>query len=160
MADQQENTTENIPSKPLIEVAAKEAPTALPKGKDFIWGTGRRKSSVARVRIRPGKGDIIVNDKPFDVFFTTEKDRNAVVAPLQATEQTGAWDVFVKVSGGGMTGQAGAVELGLARALAKSDEDSEHILRKRGLMTRDPRMAERKKYGQPGARKRFQFSKR
>ncbi len=160
MADQQENTNETTPSEPLIEVAAKAAPTTLPKGKDFIWGTGRRKSSVARVRIRPGKGDIIINNKPFDVFFTTEKDRIAVVAPLQATGQTGAWDVIVSVSGGGMTGQAGAVELGLARALSKSDEASDQILRKRGLMTRDPRMAERKKYGQPGARKKFQFSKR
>lgn len=160
MADQQENTTDNIPSEPLIEAAAKATPTSKPGGKDFIWGTGRRKSSVARVRIRPGKGDILINNRAFDAYFTTEKDRNAVCAPLQATNQTGAWDVFVNVSGGGMTGQAGAVELGLARALSKSDEASDQILRKRGLMTRDPRMAERKKYGQPGARKKFQFSKR
>ncbi len=132
----------------------------LPEGKHYIWGTGRRKSSVARVRIRPGSGQILVNKKPFDEFFTEEKDRNAVTAPLEAISMIKSWDVWVNVKGGGFTGQSGAITLGLARALAEAMPESEQALRDKNLMTRDARMKERKKYGQRGARRRFQFSKR
>lgn len=126
----------------------------------FFWGTGRRKTSVARVRVRPGDGKFMVNKKEVDVYFTEDKDRNAIAAPLGATGLTGKVDVYVNVSGGGYTGQAGAVVMGLARAIAKYDQQHEHALRDGGYMTRDDRMVERKKPGMPGARKRFQFSKR
>ncbi len=126
----------------------------------FWWGTGRRKSSVARVRIREGKGKIIINGRNVDDYFSQERDRKAVRAPLQDTGNLDKIDVIVKVSGGGFTGQAGAVMLGIARALRKKDPSTEQVLRDSGYLTRDPRMKERKKYGKRGARRSFQFSKR
>ena len=129
-------------------------------GATYLWGTGRRKSAVARVRIRPGKGAFIVNKKDVDVYFCIDKDRLAVRTPLEITETMKSMDVFVNVCGGGITGQAGAVVLGLARALVKASADHEPKLRGMNLLRRDPRRVERKKYGQRGARRRFQFSKR
>ncbi len=166
MADEQANVPTETPQQappPAGEAkpkAASRAAPPLPEGADYIWGTGRRKKAVARVRIRPGSGAILVNKRKFDEFFTEYKDRNAVVAPLEAANMTGSWDVWASVNGGGFTGQAGAIMLGLSRALAKAMPDLEGALRDRGLLTRDSRMKERKKYGQKGARKRFQYSKR
>ena len=127
---------------------------------NFIWGVGRRKTAVARVRIRPGTGEIQVNKKAFKEFFPTVDMQNLVLGPMKATENVDKIDVFVNVNGGGPLGQAGAVRLGIARALKISDETVEHALREGGFLTRDPRMKERKKPGQAGARKKFQFSKR
>jgi len=126
----------------------------------FYWGTGRRKTAVARVRIRPGSGKFLINDREVDNYFTEERDRKDVRAPLVATGTLGKFDVMVNVKGGGLSGQAGAIVLGVARALREADETLEHILREGGYLTRDSRMVERKKYGQAGARRRFQFSKR
>jgi len=131
-----------------------------PADKHYWWGTGRRKTSVARVRIRPGSGKITINKRELDDYFRQMRDRQAVMAPLHAAQMQTVWDVWANVRGGGSTGQAGAVTLGLARAIAEAVPDLESHLRSRGLLTRDARMAERKKPGQPGARKRFQFSKR
>ncbi|MDP6634251.1 MAG: 30S ribosomal protein S9 [Phycisphaerae bacterium] len=125
-----------------------------------MFGTGRRKKAVARVRIRPGTGKILINKRDIESFFVHEKDRTAAVSPLQTTGMTNSLDVWVNVRGGGSTGQADAVKLGLARAIAKAIPDAEHTLRDSNLMTRDARIKERKKYGQRGARRRFQFSKR
>jgi len=125
-----------------------------------IWGTGRRKTAVARVRLIPGEGKIVVNEREVDAFFTEEKDRRSVLSPLVATGALKAYDIFVRVNGGGITGQADAVKLGIARALRQADPSYEQALREGKFLTRDPRMKERKKYGQKGARKRFQFSKR
>jgi len=133
------------------------------KGPDrggFYWGTGRRKTSVARVRIRPGDGKLLINKKELDAYFNREQDRKAVVAPLKAVDAEKSFDIFVNVRGGGTTGQRGATVLGIARALKNYDAIFLHTLRETGFLTRDPRMVERKKPGQPGARKRFQFSKR
>ena len=127
---------------------------------EYIWGTGRRKSAVARVRIKKGDGKIVVNNREMEQYFPREQHRIDVLKPLRATEQEKEYDVIAKVEGGGPTGQAGAVQLGIARALAKARETLEPVLREQGLLTRDSRMKERKKYGQPGARKRFQYSKR
>ncbi len=132
----------------------------LPEGVHYIWGTGRRKKATARVRIRPGSGSFLVNKRDVDDFFKEEKDRQSVRKPLEAVKMVKSWDIWVSVGGGGYTGQAGAVMLGLARALVKAVPEQEHALRELRLLTRDPRMKERKKYGQPGARKRFQYSKR
>ncbi len=132
----------------------------LPPGVHYVWGTGRRKTSVARVRIRPGTGKFVVNKRERDQYFPSVRDQNQVMLPLKTVNMMTAWDVFVNVNGGGATSQSGAVCLGLARALAKAAPDGESALRAQGLMTRDARMKERKKYGQKGARKRFQFSKR
>jgi small subunit ribosomal protein S9 len=126
----------------------------------FIWGTGRRKRSVARVRIKPGKGELLVNKKGVNDYFVRPQDRDAVIAPLKATDTTERFDVFVNVKGGGTSGQAGAAMLGIARALRNFDESLIKPLRDGGYLTRDGRMVERKKYGQRGARRRFQFSKR
>lgn len=126
----------------------------------FVWGTGRRKTSVARVRIKSGTGNFSVNDKPVGEFFTTQDTMRAATSPLVATESANSYDVWVSVSGGGITGQAGAVCLGLARALKLDHPDYEGILREHGLLTRDPRMIERKKYGLRKARRATQFSKR
>lgn len=127
---------------------------------EFYLGTGRRKTAVARVRMRLGSGTIIVNGKPYDEYFPVLQHRQDVTAPLAATGMEQKYDIHVRVGGGGPTGQAGAIRLGVARALRRCDENFEHTLREHGFMTRDPRMKERKKYGQAGARKRFQFSKR
>ncbi len=130
-----------------------------PKG-GFWWGTGRRKSSVARVRIKPGKGKLLVNKKELKDYFVREQDRKAVLAPLVTVDAEKSFDIFINVKGGGTTGQAGASLLGIARALKKYDENYIQALRDSGHLTRDPRMVERKKPGQRGARRRFQFSKR
>ncbi|MBP1655567.1 MAG: ribosomal protein [Bacteroidetes bacterium] len=121
---------------------------------------GRRKTSVARVIMVPGTGKITVNRRALENFFPLETLRADVVKPLEATQSTGKFDVRVNVEGGGSTGQAGAIKLGIARALVALSEDNKPPLRAAGLLTRDPRMVERKKYGQKKARKRFQFSKR
>ncbi|MHC4560215.1 MAG: 30S ribosomal protein S9 [Planctomycetota bacterium] len=134
-------------------------PASEPKG-GYWWGTGRRKSSVARVRIKPGSGKFIVNKKKLDDYFTRAQDRKAVLAPLKTVDAEKAFDVFINVKGGGTTGQSGASLLGIARALKKYDVNYLQALRDGGHLTRDPRMVERKKPGQRGARRRFQFSKR
>lgn len=123
-------------------------------------GTGRRKSSVARVRIRPGSGKIVVNKKPFEEYFVNEQDRAAVLSSLIAVEHSDKVDVLVRVAGGGMTGQSGAIKMGLARALVSFSETLHDPLREGGFLTRDSRMKERKKYGLRGARRGVQFSKR
>ncbi|HVU89491.1 MAG TPA: 30S ribosomal protein S9 [Pirellulales bacterium] len=123
-------------------------------------GTGRRKTSVARVRVRAGSGKITVNSRAFEEFFVREQDRNAVMAPLAQTDRVGSVDVSINVHGGGITGQAGACKLGLARALKIYDSGLEEALRQGHLLTRDSRMKERKHYGLRGARRGTQFSKR
>jgi small subunit ribosomal protein S9 len=123
-------------------------------------GTGRRKTSVARVRLASGSGKITVNGRTFENYFPTDTLRGVVTAPLARTETANKFDVNVNVSGGGPSGQAGAVRHGIARALLEVDANLRPALKSEGFLTRDPRMKERKKYGQPGARKRFQFSKR
>ena len=127
---------------------------------DRFYGTGRRKTSVARVWIRPGSGRVVVNRRAFEDFFPRETLRMIITQPFQVTNTAGQFDVVVRVGGGGPTGQAGAVRHGLARALSRFDEKLRQPLKKAGLLTRDPRMRERKKYGQPGARQKFQYSKR
>ncbi len=128
--------------------------------KEFIWGTGRRKTSVARVRLTAGSGSVVVNGRPFETYFPLEQQRLDARAPLMALGAGGAYDLRINVSGGGPTGQAGAVRLGIARALLAVDPAAEAALREGGFLTRDSRMVERKKYGQRKARRRFQFSKR
>ncbi len=125
-----------------------------------VLGTGRRKSSVARVRIRPGAGNVTINKRPLDDYFYNVQHRNAVLAPLQQTGTREKVDVLIRVGGGGITGQADACKLGIARALKKFDEELEGSLRDSGLLTRDSRMKERKKPGLRGARRATQFSKR
>lgn len=132
---------------------------AEPKVQEFI-GTGRRKTAVARVRLASGSGKITVNNRPFENYFPMETLRMLAVQPLAVTETAAKFDVRVKVTGGGPTGQASAVRHGIARALLRADANLRPALKAEGLLTRDPRMRERKKYGQPGARKRFQYSKR
>ena len=139
------------------------APLAEPAKPDkggFIWGTGRRKSSIARVRVKPGEGKFLVNGREVDNYFSEPQHRDNCRQALRDTGTEGKLDVFVKTHGGGITGQAGAVLLGIARALKGYDPSLEPILRDKGYLTRDPREVERKKYGQPGARRKFQFSKR
>jgi small subunit ribosomal protein S9 len=126
---------------------------------DFL-GTGRRKTSVARVRVRPGQGKIVINDRELAEYFHNDQDRNAVLAPLNATGKAEQIDVIIRVDGGGVTGQSGACLLGIARALKKMDTEMEAALRQNHLLTRDSRMKERKKYGLRGARRGTQFSKR
>jgi small subunit ribosomal protein S9 len=126
----------------------------------YNYGTGRRKSAVARVFIKPGKGEIIVNDKPIDVFFSRETGRMVVRQPLELTETVGKFDIMVNVSGGGESGQAGAVRHGITRALIDYDANLKPTLSKAGLVTRDAREVERKKVGLRKARRRKQFSKR
>ncbi len=123
-------------------------------------GTGRRKTAVARVRMAPGSGKISVNGRPMETYFMVDEQRLLVMQPLRITDTATKFDVRVNVSGGGPTGQAGAVRHGIARALLKADINLRPSLKAEGYLTRDPRMRERKKYGQPGARKRFQYSKR
>jgi small subunit ribosomal protein S9 len=123
-------------------------------------GTGRRKTAVARVRLCAGSGKIVVNGRAFETYFPLEAMRVLATQPLTVTESTSKFDVRINVTGGGSCGQAGAVRHGIARALLKADVNLRPSLKAEGLLTRDPRMKERKKYGQPGARKRFQYSKR
>jgi small subunit ribosomal protein S9 len=123
-------------------------------------GTGRRKTAVARVRLAIGSGKIMVNGRAFETYFPVETLRMHAAQPLNTTQTLSRYDVRVNVSGGGPNGQAGAMRHGIARALLSADPNLRPLLRGEGLLTRDPRMRERKKYGQPGARKRFQYSKR
>ncbi len=125
-----------------------------------IAATGRRKTSIARARLTPGEGHITVNERAFEDYFTTVTMRNAVLAPLQATGNTTKYDVIIKATGGGLSGQAGAARLAIARALLHVDATYRALLKDGRHLTRDARAKERKKYGQPGARKRYQFSKR
>lgn len=124
------------------------------------YGTGRRKTSTARVYLRPGAGEVKVNRKAFDRYFPNETLRMIIRQPLQLTETTNKFDLVINVSGGGPAGQAGAIRHGITRALLEYNADLRPTLKHAGLVTRDPRIKERKKYGQKGARKRFQFSKR
>ena len=126
----------------------------------WTWGLGRRKSSVARVRIKPGAGAFVVNGKPLNDYFPTLQCQKSAQSSLVHTESVGTYDVFCNVNGGGTTGQADAVSLGLARALKTINPATFESLRENGLLTRDSRMKERKKYGRRGARRGFQFSKR
>ncbi|MCA8961966.1 MAG: 30S ribosomal protein S9 [Planctomycetes bacterium] len=130
------------------------------KKQGFWWGTGRRKTSVARVRIKEGSGKIVVNGKPFDEYFCVLKDQLHVLEPLRVTKALKSFDVFANVRGGGTTGQAGAIVMGLGRALLASNDEFEPTLRESKHLTRDSRMVERKKYGKAKARRSFQFSKR
>ena len=122
--------------------------------------TGRRKNSIARVRMIPGEGKIVVNSRPFENYFSRESHRLIIMQPLELTKMGQKFDIYANVQGGGTSGQAGAVRLGIARALVKLDEGMKLALKKAGFLTRDPRMRERKKYGRKRARKRFQYSKR
>jgi len=124
------------------------------------YGTGRRKTAVARVYLRPGNGDFKVNGKPFEQYFVTPAQRGAAKQPLVISETTGSFDVLVRVDGGGVNGQAAAVKLGIARALMLFNIELRKKLKSEGMVSRDSRAKERKKYGQKGARKRFQYSKR
>ncbi|PKL48657.1 MAG: 30S ribosomal protein S9 [Planctomycetes bacterium HGW-Planctomycetes-1] len=142
-------------TQPAVQAAKKVEPKC-----GFHWGTGRRKTSVARVRIKPGKGELKINNKELAKYFTRPQDIGNVTAPLKTTNTEKSLDVFANVKGGGTTGQSGAVMLGIARALKNYDPNLTQALRDAGLLTRDGRMVERKKPGQSGARRRFQFSKR
>jgi small subunit ribosomal protein S9 len=122
--------------------------------------TGRRKEAVARVRMVPGSGNITINDRTMDEYFGRETAKMILVEPLKLVDQMGKLDVFVRVHGGGLSGQAGAIRHGITRALCEFSEEFRPVLKKAGFITRDARAVERKKYGRPGARKRFQFSKR
>ncbi len=124
------------------------------------YATGRRKTSVARVTIKPGDGQIIINKKPADVYFPGETLRMMIRQPIEIAGLTGKYNIIATVKGGGLSGQAGAVRHGIARAIVEMNSDLRLRLKKEGFLTRDPREKERKKYGQKGARKRFQFSKR
>jgi small subunit ribosomal protein S9 len=124
------------------------------------YGTGRRKTSTARVYLRPGEGEVKINHRAFEVYFPNETLRMIIRQPLQLTETVNKFNILVNVNGGGPAGQAGAIRHGITRALMEYNGDLRPALKKAGLVTRDPRIKERKKYGQKGARKRFQFSKR
>ena len=126
---------------------------------EFV-AVGRRKTSTARVYMRPGSGRVTINRRPLEEYFKMETRRHVLLSPFQITETSGMYDLVVNVKGGGLTGQSEAIRLGASRALVQADEERRKALREAGFLTRDPRMVERKKYGQPKARKRFQFSKR
>jgi len=130
------------------------------KATDKFYGTGRRKKSIARVYMTPGKGDIVINKRRIDEYFGLETLKTIVRQPLTATGTADKYDILVNVRGGGTTGQAGAIRHGISRALIKADADFRPVLKKEGFLTRDPRMKERKKYGLKGARRAPQFSKR
>ena len=127
---------------------------------NVVYATGKRKMSVARTWLMPGKGEIIINNKPADEYFGLETARQMLIKPLELTNTLGEFDIKVNVKGGGTLGQAGAIRLGITKALFQSNPDFRQILKKAGFIKRDPRTKERKKYGQRGARARFQFSKR
>jgi len=146
----------NVPSV----VAKPERKAAKVDKGGYHWGTGRRKTSVARVRIRPGDGKVIVNKKQLSDYFARGQDQEAVLSPLKAVKCEKSFDIFINVRGGGSTGQSGAARLGIARALKNYNDSYAQVLRDGGHLTRDSRMVERKKPGQSGARKRYQFSKR
>lgn len=159
--------TETKPDNPGTNPTPATAPQSSAKpaksGPDkvtYYWGTGRRKCSVARVRIKTGSGKLLVNKKEINDYFKREQDRSTVLSPMKAVNVEKSFDVFINVRGGGTTGQAGASQLGIARALKSYDGTYLQPLRDGGHLTRDSRMVERKKPGQSGARKRYQFSKR
>jgi small subunit ribosomal protein S9 len=146
---------------PEQEPSPQRKPKKGPDKGGFYWGTGRRKSSVARVRIKQGEGTVAINkSRKINDYFVHTRDRKAVTAPLKAVDMLDKMDVFINVKGGGTTGQAGACVLGIARALTEYNEEFTEKLREGGYLTRDSRMVERKKPGRPKARKSFQFSKR
>ena len=147
MAEATATTTTTESTEPKVKV-------------NYTWGVGRRKSACARVRIAPGSGKIEINGRTLNDYFTAERDRKAIFGPLEVTNVAGKMDVMVNADGGGPSGQTGAIVMGLGRALAKYDNSLEIALRGAGFLTRDSRMKERKKYGQRGARRKFQFSKR
>lgn len=126
----------------------------------YYWGTGRRKTAVARVRLKQGTGRVVVNRREFGDYFRTKKEADRVMAPLLATQTERSYDILATVVGGGFAGQSGAISLGVARALVKANPDCEAALRAGKFLTRDSRVKERKKYGRRGARRSFQFSKR
>ena len=126
----------------------------------YVWGTGKRKCAIAQVRLMPGKGEIIINDKPYQEAFPRTEHRHMIEHPLLTTDNMGKFRVTVKVNGGGLSGQAGAIRHGIARALVKENELFKPVLRKEGLLTRDSRVKERKKYGLKRARKAPQYTKR
>jgi small subunit ribosomal protein S9 len=126
----------------------------------YVWGTGKRKCAIAQAKLLPGKGEIIVNDRPYEEAFPRIEHRRMIEHPLQATNTAGKFRIMVKVTGGGLSGQAGAIRHGIARALAKENELFKPMLRKEGLLTRDARVKERKKYGLKRARKAPQYTKR
>lgn len=159
MSEEQQSPAGETAAAPVAEPQT-HVPQSKPARGGYWWGTGRRKTAVARVRIRPGSGKFLVNERQIDDYFTEVRDRTNIVAPLELTKTRDKLDVHVNVNGGGFTGQAGAVLLGIARALKEYDTTLEPVLRDRDFLTRDARKVERKKPGQPGARKRFQFSKR
>jgi small subunit ribosomal protein S9 len=132
----------------------------MAKAQAQYWGTGRRKKAIARVRLVPGSGNISINDRNFDNFFPNKTSRLIVMQPMELTTMTGRFDIICRVAGGGVTGQAGAIRLGIARALIKANNELRPSLKKAGFLTRDPRMTERKKYGLHKARKAPQYSKR
>ena len=153
MADQTQITDAPQEDRVLLTPTTSDRPR-------FVWGVGRRKSSTARVRVTPGSGKVMVNSRELNDYFPNERDRKAIFGPLEASQYGGKIDVYVNADGGGNTGQAGAIVMGLARAIMRYDGTTENALRDEGYLTRDSRMKERKKYGQRGARRRFQFSKR
>jgi len=164
-----EPAAEKAPAPQAAPAPAPEAPASAPvpppkpagqPGKTYTWGTGRRKKSIARVRIAPGTGKFLINQREVENFFKTPQDQAAARSPLEAANLVKAFDVWANVKGGGTTGQAGAVLLGLARALAKAMPQAEHALREKDLMTRDARIKERKKFGRRGARRGLQWAKR
>ena len=165
-----ESAAAPLEAAPVAAAATATAPaTPAPKPKaaaasaskrDIIWATGRRKQAIARVRILSGTGTILVNQRPYEQYFPREGWRLAIRQPLIVTHQLGKLNVIASAEGGGLTGQADAVKLGIARALVELDPALRITLRAAGLLTRDPRERERKKYGQKGARKRFQWTKR
>lgn len=130
------------------------------EAQEIITAVGRRKTASARVRLTRGTGKLLVNQREVDAYFTTEQAQRIATSPLVTAEMQNQFDITIRVEGGGQTGQAGAVSLGIARALQKFDAEKRPVLKKAGLLKRDPRAKERKKSGQPGARKHFQFSKR
>ena len=132
----------------------------MANAQNYVWGTGRRKSSIARVRVRPGTGTFLVNGRELKVYFPNPEWEDAAIGPLRAIEGLQKFDVLVTALGGGGTGQSAAVAMGLARALVSIDGNHEPAMRSNGFLTRDARMKERKKYGKAGARRSFQFSKR
>jgi len=166
--DTQQTSGDTLDIKPQGETGqtattTKAAPQKAkkPDKGGFYWGTGRRKSSIARVRIKPGKGELVINKgKKLNQYFAQQQDRQAVAAPLKAVGLEKGMDVFINVKGGGTTGQAGACMLGIARALVAYNPEYTDKLREGGYLTRDSRMVERKKPGRPKARRSFQFSKR
>lgn len=158
MADEKPTTQAADP--PAASAAEAPAPPAEAAPKQYIWGTGRRKKSVARVRIRSGSGKFLVNKRQLEEYFKSPRDQATARSPLELAKLTGQYDIWVNISGGGSTGQADAIMLGLARALAKVLPDVDAALRGHGLLTRDARAKERKKYGRHGARRGLQWAKR